>query len=125
MPMYRIEKTLDGSQRISLVRRPGGNWRGRGNRNWMAIVSSAGSSAWRGHAKDRRLQKKVEAMQQAADSGDSNRFLSLSKDFVRCYPNIPMGHAAHADALYNLGQYEPAPRAIYYAVENGFSLYRL
>lgn len=118
--MYRIEKTLDGSQRIRRTSAEQEIGAAAGTAIGWAIGAGIGGLAGLArYAKDRRLQKKVEAMRQAADSGENDRFLSLSKDFVRCYPNMPMGHAAHADALACVGQYEPALRAINHAVELG------
>ncbi|MGD9526454.1 MAG: tetratricopeptide repeat protein, partial [Pseudonocardia sp.] len=56
---------------------------------------------------------------QAAESDDRDRFLALSSDFVRRYPSIPLGHAAHADALSRLGEFDSALRAIDVAEELG------
>ncbi len=118
--MYRMEKSWDGSQRIHRTSADEEIGTAVGTAvGWAIGAGIDGLAGLARQAKDRRLQNTVEAMRQAADSGENDLFLSLSTDFVHRYPSIPLGHAAHADALTRAGQHKSALRAIDHAIELG------
>jgi tetratricopeptide (TPR) repeat protein len=71
------------------------------------------------NARDRRMQRAVEAMEAAAEAKNYDRLFLLADDFVDLYPQEPYGHAFLALALAEKGQHGKGLAATDRAVELG------
>ena len=71
------------------------------------------------NSRDRKLILAATALEEASESEDDDRFLTLATDFTRRYPQLGDGHALLAQALQRKGQFEAAVKSLDYSVQLG------
>lgn len=87
---------------------------------WLIGSGISGLRTLAQNSHDRRLLRAVAALEEASDSEDDDRFLSLATNFVRAYPDLADGHAALAEALQRKQQFDEAISSSERAVQRGF-----
>lgn len=71
-------------------------------------ASIAGLRTATRNAQDRKIQRAIDAMESTAGAEDFDRLLSLAREFVEQYPQLPHGLAFLATALMARAEYDEA-----------------
>ena len=121
MPMYRANRSLEGSYTVHRTSADEEVGRAVGSAAGWALgagVDLAGAAV-RG-IRDRRMLKAVKAMMEADARGDEDVFLALTTDFTRRYPREEFGHEQRAKALLAKGRHDESISELDRAIELGF-----
>jgi len=86
---------------------------------WLIGSGISGLRTLARSSRDRKLLQAVTGLEEASNSGDDDRFLSLATDFVRRYPHPADGHAALAEALQRKRRFDDAISSVERAVQRG------
>jgi len=86
---------------------------------WLVGSGISGLRSLARNAQDRKLARAATALEEASESDDDDRFLSLASDFTRHYPQLEDGHAALAQAFQRKGQFDAAIQSLDRAVRLG------
>jgi tetratricopeptide (TPR) repeat protein len=124
MPLYRDDRMPGGSHYIRRT-----TWEDEAASQivtgaasaagWLIGAGISGTRSMIRNSQDRKLMRAAEELDAASDSADVGRFLLLSTEFTRRYPNESFGFEHHAMALMMNGRNPDAVAAADRAVQLG------
>ena len=124
MPMYRMEKSWDGSHRIRQTSAEQEVGAAVGTAiGWALGAGAGGVGMVARNMRERKAQRIMEEFTAATEAGDGQRMLRAADELVRRWPSEDFGHELRARALVVLERGAEAVGALDRAVQLGMDPY--